>query len=80
MSTPTPKALLGGAASASVLELAEKCALAVKAVEAHLRQQDVDGANEYLEAFGQMHGTAAHNAVMKMLEEIYGSPDWRTFS
>ncbi len=80
MSSPVPQGLMGGAASASVLALAEECSRAVQTVEDHLRKQDVKGADEYLTEFEGQFGTRAHNTVMKMLQQIYGSPDWRTFA
>lgn len=80
MSSPAPRALIQGEVSAAVLALAEQCSLAVQEVEDFLRRQDVEGATEYLAEFERLFGQRAHQTVMKMLERIYGSPDWRTFS
>lgn len=80
MSSPGPQILIGGADAEAILALAEKCKRAVQVVETYLRAGDDKGADEYLAAFERENGTRAHGAVMKMLQTIYGSPDWRTFS
>ena len=78
MSTPGPQILINGADAARILVLAQKCQQAVQEVEGYLLSGDVNGATEYMEDFQREHGKRAHDAVMKMLEEIYRSPDWRT--
>lgn len=70
MNAPTP----------SLLELAQMCSdAATEVVEVYLSKDDHRGADEYLARFKEIAGPRAHDAVMKVLEEIYGSPDWRTF-
>lgn len=80
MSSPVPRILIGGAEAAVLLEQAERCKRAVEVVEVYLVRQDFNGANEFMEEFASLNGDRLHNVVMKMLEEIFGLPDWRTFS
>lgn len=80
MNAPAPRDLIEGPDAVNVLALAERCSEAVREVEGYLLRGDDRGATEYMEDFARQHGRKAHNAVMKILEEIYELPDWRTFS
>lgn len=59
--------------------LAESVAGAVREVETLLAAEDVDGAEQFLAAFKDVAGQRAHDAVLRLVQERRGMPDWRTF-
>lgn len=62
-------------------EEAQMCARAAETVvEGYLKKEDPAGANEYMDMFLQLAGRRAHDTVMKLIQYLVGSPDWRTFS
>jgi len=54
-------------------------ALAVTELEAHLVDQDVDGANDYCDAVLLQVGRWAHDELLRRIGARRGQPHWRTY-